>query len=186
MDLRTQRDPWRTPDGTCKSILDGNEIPDGQKDWLFEGLLNSTAAWKFLISSVPFNRTCLKSDGWAAYPDERQEIVSFIEDNSIDGVIVLSADIHSGGAIDDGHYADLPELSVPHLNHNLTYPRGCTAEHGCGYWSKGFIDGNVERQGLATVKIWSGDSDGMILRTDTLAGSEYSLQHQLWHPGVDR
>ncbi len=105
LDLRSQRDPNVTPDGPSKSIL-GAE----QKTWLKDSLPNSTARWKFLISTVPFNPAAKPSDSWAAFPTERVEIVNFIQQHRIEGVIVISGDMHSGGALDDGTNSGFPEI----------------------------------------------------------------------------
>jgi len=67
-----------------------------QKEWLKQSLLKSTGDFKFIVSSVPW---ALKAkpgskDTWAGFSDEREEIFSFIEENKIEGVILLSADRH--------------------------------------------------------------------------------------------
>ena len=97
LDLRSQRDPNSVSDSPSKSIL-GAE----QKAWMKEGLLRATATWKFIMSTVPFNPTSKRSDSWAAFQTERHEIVEFIETNGISNVIIISGDIHSGGALDNG------------------------------------------------------------------------------------
>ena len=118
LDVRSHRDPASQPDGPSKSMLDGNDIANDQFTWLKNGLLNSTATWKFVASGVAFNPTTKPEDSWGDYARERQELVNFIENNGITGVIVLSGDLHSGGAIDDGRNSDFPEMSVPHTNLN--------------------------------------------------------------------
>ena len=98
LDVRAQRDASDDPDGPDKSMLDGDGISNGQKNWLFQGLLNSTATWKFLVSGVTFNPDCKPSDSWGAFLTERQELLDFISNNNIQNVIVLSGDAHTGGA----------------------------------------------------------------------------------------
>jgi phosphodiesterase/alkaline phosphatase D-like protein len=66
-----------------------------QKQWLEDGLLNSTATFKFvmngpLLSSLVF----LPYDRWEGYAAEQQEIINFIKSNNIKNVIFLSTDIH--------------------------------------------------------------------------------------------
>ncbi len=71
LDLRSQRSPnlegfqpadsgvWRYTPPAGHSILGRTAaIGDGESQfsWLLNGLKNSTATWKFLVSSVPFNR----------------------------------------------------------------------------------------------------------------------------------
>ncbi len=87
-----------------------------QKQWLFDGLSSSTSKWKFVISPVPFNPGTKLDDAWAQFPAERAELVDFIRSHGIHDVIILSGDIHSGGALDDGTNSDFPEASVPHAN----------------------------------------------------------------------
>ena len=67
-----------------------------QKEWLKQSLSKSTGDFKFIVSSVPW---ALKAkpgskDTWAGFSYEREEIFSFIEENKIEGVILLSADRH--------------------------------------------------------------------------------------------
>ena len=54
------------------------------------------------MSSVPFNPGTKPYDAWGGFLDERGELLQFIEDNNITGVVVMTGDIHSGGAMDDG------------------------------------------------------------------------------------
>ena len=138
LDLRSQRDPHSDPEGHDKSILDGDNIANGQKNWLQAGLLSSTAAWKFVITTVPFNPTVQKKDGWAEYDTERQEILDFITANHIHGVVLISADMHYGGGIDNGAISGLPEINVPHTN-MLAHHSDTTSQPGT--WSEGILSG---------------------------------------------
>ena len=45
-------------------MLDGDNIANGPKEWLKSPLLNSTATWKFIVSTVPFNPTTKPADAW--------------------------------------------------------------------------------------------------------------------------
>ncbi len=163
LDLRSQRDPSTDPDGPEKSMLDGDHIPDGQKDWLKAGLLASTARWKFLISTVCFNPTCKPRDSWGAYNTERTEILDFIRQNNIQGVILISADLHSGGGIDDGTFAGLPELNVPHTN-LLSGDSGPK-----GTWSEGIISGNNGNAGYGLVTVLT-NPDRIVLEAKGVQG----------------
>jgi alkaline phosphatase D len=133
LDTRSQRDPKDTPDGPNKSLLDGDEFGDeGQWRWLENGLLNSTAKWKFIFSGSPFNPTTKKRDAWYGYPDERDRLIELIRSNGIQGIVIISGDIHAGG-IDDGTNAGLPEIVVPAAN-----TKGCLTASYIGNWSHGF------------------------------------------------
>ncbi len=67
-----------------------------QKQWLKDTLLNSEACFKVIASSVPFSEGIKpgSKDPWDGYPEEREEIFNFIEDESIEGVLLISADRH--------------------------------------------------------------------------------------------
>lgn len=107
-----------------------------QREWLLNGLLNSTADWKVIGSSVMFNkRFKMFMDAamqiqalapsliqyawslayfWHAYPADQNAVLDLIRDNNIKDVIVISGDSHSS-MVDDGTNAGLPELSASGL-----------------------------------------------------------------------
>ena len=163
LDLRSQRDPDTyndprfVPDNQTganrlflrqapdRSMLDGNEFPEGQstgqKAWL-KDLVSSTATWKIIASSVTWNPRTVKDDSWWDFLAEQAELVAFIEDNEITGIVVVSGDIHSGGGIDDGTNALLPEMTLPTAN--VGFGPTCFIHSpeevvpDCGTWSEGF------------------------------------------------
>jgi len=67
-----------------------------QKKWLKEQLTDAKGMFKVLCSSVPWDfRTKGDSkDTWNGYKQEHEEILSFIEDQKIEGVLLMSADRH--------------------------------------------------------------------------------------------
>jgi alkaline phosphatase D len=71
-----------------------------QKQWLKEKLLASKGTFKVIASSVPwaFNTKPGSDDTWDGFPDEREEIFAFIEENKIEGVLLISADRHRSDA----------------------------------------------------------------------------------------
>jgi alkaline phosphatase D len=96
LDARQYRDPKRT------TMLGAK-----QKEWLLNGLAQSTATFKFIATSVPMSGG--GSDRWDGYPKERKEILRFISEKKLRGVVFLSADLHcaaitkipkSGGLLD--------------------------------------------------------------------------------------
>ncbi|MFQ5864385.1 MAG: sulfatase-like hydrolase/transferase [bacterium] len=157
-DLNTYLDPRYIPDDQsganrdelrndpCRSMLDGDECPEndpkGQKQWLKDGLLNSQAKWKILASTVPWNKTTVKDDAWWDFQAEQTELLAFIRDNNITGVVVVSGDIHTGGALDDGTHAGIPEMNVPSTNLSSASTscrlHGPRTETSCGEWTHGF------------------------------------------------
>jgi len=163
LDLRSQRDYFWDEDNEDKSMLDGDLIENDQKKWLLRSLSNSTATWKFIVSTVSWNTTVLQSDAWVGYQTERTEIMDYISINAIENVIVISGDIHTGGAIDDGTHAGLPEMSVPHFNNLVPmYKSGCSTPFDCGDWSEGWINGDGN-PGMAQVTVRGNSS--VILHT---------------------
>jgi alkaline phosphatase D len=165
MDLRSQRDVNSQPDGPDKSMLDGDNIVNGEKAWIENALLTSTATWKFVISTVPFNATTKTEgqDSWAGFQTERAELLNFIKQHNIQGVIFISGDLHSGGGIDDGTYSGLPEVSVPATN----LGNGDTGAPGD--WSQGILSG-VDAPGFVSIQVLT-NPDRVIIETRGEDGS---------------
>ncbi|MHC4426807.1 MAG: alkaline phosphatase D family protein [Planctomycetota bacterium] len=71
-----------------------------QKAWLLKQVKKSKATFKVLASPVPwsFNTKGKSRDTWNGFRDEREEIFAFLEENKIDGVILISADRHRSDA----------------------------------------------------------------------------------------
>jgi alkaline phosphatase D len=166
LDTRSHRDPNTDPDDANKSMLGSD-----QKQWLKDGLLNSTAVWKFVMSTVT---SCVdarpsSSDLWKSFSTERNEIKDFINNNNIENVIVICGDIHTGGGIDDGTNMGfgLPEMTVPHTN----LVSGNTAN--LGTWSEGVTAG-ARGYGLVTVSstsvtLYAKSANGSVRHSLTLA-----------------
>jgi len=135
------------PDNQRHSILAGDStlIGENQRDWLQRELRASPADWKFIVTSVPFNRGLRRAldlaltaqdsvvfvpgfgqvtglfvaiellDKWVGFEREQQWLLRFIFENRIKNVIVLSGDTHTA-AIDDGANAGLPEIMAGGLD----------------------------------------------------------------------
>lgn len=78
-------------------------IGPAQKKWLLERLKASKASgatFTVLASSVPWSPGTKggSKDTWDGFPEERQEIFSFIQKNRIEGVFLISADRHRSDA----------------------------------------------------------------------------------------
>lgn len=67
-----------------------------QKNWLYQTLRNSKGIFKIIASSVPFASGVKprSRDPWDGYPEEREEIFSFLQQNRIEGVALIAADRH--------------------------------------------------------------------------------------------
>jgi hypothetical protein len=123
-------------DDAGKGMLDGRHLgPDSELAWFENGLLNSTATWKVVFTSVPLNPTTKFQDSWAGYQYEWNRIRTFIQQNHIKNVFFISGDLHSGG-IDDGAASGFPEMVVGGVN--LVAPAGGNCASGViGTWDKG-------------------------------------------------
>ncbi|MFZ5440303.1 MAG: alkaline phosphatase D family protein [Myxococcota bacterium] len=68
-----------------------------QLDWLKAGLAASTAVFKLVLNSVPitdFGFSAFTGDGWLSYPQQRTELLGWVEDQGIEGVLWVSGDHH--------------------------------------------------------------------------------------------
>ncbi len=67
-----------------------------QKKWLFDELKRADGTFKVLCSPVPWvlEAKGKSLDTWRGFQKEREEIFANLEENRIDGVILLSADRH--------------------------------------------------------------------------------------------
>jgi len=86
---------YRTP----STADEPNMLSKEQMSWLKKKLKNSTASFKVIVSSIPWSDGAKDSmegryDTWRGYPEERAEIFTFLTENNIDGVVLLSADRH--------------------------------------------------------------------------------------------
>ncbi|MGB2820825.1 MAG: alkaline phosphatase D family protein, partial [Phycisphaerae bacterium] len=78
----------------------GTMLGPAQKKWFLRRLGESKATFKVLASSVPWSKGTKPGsrDTWDGFPEEREEIFSFIEKNRIGGVFLISADRHRSDA----------------------------------------------------------------------------------------
>jgi alkaline phosphatase D len=93
LDCRSERKP--------STITSQNPqyISPEQMTWLKTGLAASPAAFKIIINSVPITNMpslwdAYPTDRWEAYGKQRAEILQFIDDSNIAGVVWLSGDFH--------------------------------------------------------------------------------------------
>ena len=107
----------------------GSMLGKRQKNWLKNGLRNSSARWKLLGLNVGLIRHgfddsfreggrkngLLWTDGWDGYPVERTEICSFIRDQAITNVVSLTGDRHAhlAGVVHDDFDAEAPVAVLP-------------------------------------------------------------------------
>ena len=95
LDTRSERKP--------SSLLNGNHemISLAQQLWFQNALKASTARIKLVMNSVPisdFGFSAFNTDAWRAYQKQRLEVLRFIEDENITGVLWVSGDHHFASA----------------------------------------------------------------------------------------
>jgi alkaline phosphatase D len=83
LDTRQYRDPKK-----------GTMLGQEQKKWLLDGLSSSSALFKFVGTSVVMYGG--GKDRWDGYPKERAEILNFIAEKKLPGVVFMSGDLHYG------------------------------------------------------------------------------------------
>jgi alkaline phosphatase D len=75
-------------------------ISPEQMAWLKEGLSASPCHFKVLVNSVPITNfpplVISESDRWEGYPVQRDEILGYIHDEGLTGVVWLTGDFHFG------------------------------------------------------------------------------------------
>ena len=99
MDTRKHRTPYQLEDDEAKTML-GYKQRDALLRWL--GAVNSTATFKFIISSVPFNTLWGgpldwdgKQDSWAAYTHEREDLLNVMQVSLLSSCIMPVPDSSS-------------------------------------------------------------------------------------------
>ncbi len=115
------------PNAACTTAMAGPTrtiLGAVQKQWLKDGLLNSTATFKFIMNGPPITQLLfLPYDRWEAWSAERTEILDYIVNNNIKNVIWLSTDFHtiifSPVRVDATHL--IPELVSGSIGENTLF-----------------------------------------------------------------
>jgi len=80
---------------------DDNPLGQTQMKYVQTQLQKSKAAWKVMANEVTVMPTKVLGgsyftyDGWQGYPQEREELLTYIRDNSIPDVVFVTGDIHT-------------------------------------------------------------------------------------------
>lgn len=72
----------------------GSILGPQQKYWLLEALKSSQATYKFICVGGQFLSDAKVYENFANFAEEREEIIQFLDDNNIKGVIFLTGDRH--------------------------------------------------------------------------------------------
>lgn len=90
LDGRTYRDPNAQPDDPNKTLLGKDQMA-----WLKAELQASSAPFKMLVCGSGWTKAKGPGgDAWSAFLTERDALFSFIRDENIEGVVLLSGDTH--------------------------------------------------------------------------------------------
>lgn len=105
--------------------VDGTLLGDIQRTWLIDALSASDATFKLIASGSQWSPYG-SSDSWAAWDFDREQVFGAIADRKVEGVVLLSGDIHRFELREltpaDGGYT-LPELTSSPLAYPLSF--GC-------------------------------------------------------------
>jgi alkaline phosphatase D len=87
----------------CRSERrNGKYISAEQMQWLKDGLLASKAQWKIILNSVPITNMedllgpAISEDRWQGFPEDRSDILTYIEEEQIPNILWVSGDFHYG------------------------------------------------------------------------------------------
>lgn len=93
----------------CRSERFGDDyISPEQMDWLKTGLVDSAARFKIVCNSVPICDMddvyfgIADDDRWDGYPTQREELLSWIRDTGVQGVLFIAGDFHWGAVASIG------------------------------------------------------------------------------------
>lgn len=113
LDTRQYRDAQPCDDeddlGRACEAVEGTDLLGAEQEaWLFDGLRSSGAIWNVVAQQVvmtpvevPFGDPPLVNlDQWDGYPSSRQRLLEVFADGGVANPVVLSGDIHAGGAAD--------------------------------------------------------------------------------------
>lgn len=129
----------------------GQYMSPAQMDWLKDRLIQSPCHFKIIMNSVPITNMpgvwdFAAGDRWEGYPNSRNELLDFIQDNVVTNVWFLAGDFHTcfvsrleanGGliantyeiAVTGGNSNPLPAIltgfDAPPFEYGVTVPRGC-------------------------------------------------------------
>lgn len=139
LDGEEDESQWDGPSDQPYKTMLGQKQKDDLMRWL--GAVNSTASFKFIVSSVPFMSLWGGIDGkldtWAAYLAERDELIDVMQ--FVPNVIVLSGDRHEAAitglrSVSNPATESFPitEISVSPLNMFYLPIRTLSQENGRG------------------------------------------------------
>jgi alkaline phosphatase D len=102
LDTRFNRQPNKL-DAEDKELL-------GERQWLWlqRELRDSTAPFKLIVSGMQLLAQYHSYESWAMFDSEKQRLLNYVNDNKINGVVLLSGDRHIGEILRDDQVLDYP------------------------------------------------------------------------------
>ena len=184
LDTRQYRSMNSEQDGPHKSMLGQQQL-----SWLVEGLRQSSATWKFIVTSVPLSiqkegfGSQIGNDSWArgisgtGFYHELQFIVSHILQHQISNVLWLSGDVHIAQAnaydpnqdgVIDFHECIAGPLSAGTRTASMPLPdlHPITLFSGGGFMNFGVIRGDHQRLTVQFI-----DETGVVRFEHTIAAT---------------
>jgi alkaline phosphatase D len=101
----------------------GTMLGAAQKEWFKATLKGSTATWKIWGNEVPLMQAVIKdplvqidrvisADAWDGYPAERRELMTYVADEGITNLLVITGDVHAQFAAQIAADADAATKNV--------------------------------------------------------------------------
>ncbi len=83
---------WRAP-----NKLPGRRdyLGAGQLQWLKDGLISSTATFKFIVNGNQMFNPAMNFESFGLYPEEQRDLLDFLTNSKVPGVVVLTGDRHA-------------------------------------------------------------------------------------------
>ncbi len=169
-DLYTDSSIKKAPDNSLKTRLGLR-----QKAWFKRELLKASGTYPAIVwvSTIPWGGTARQhKNAWASYSTERSEIANFIKDNNIQGISIISGDMH-GSAIDDGANMDFAANGGAPIPVFQTGPYGRSASYKGGPYNLGSTKRGKPLYLYGLIKI---EDNGSMLTTTWMAKNINGIQ----------
>ena len=120
---------------TARDREPGSMLGATQKDWFKQGLADSNASWKIWgnslpilpirldLAAVPFaglQNSVIGTDAWNGFPGEYRELMSWLQQENVAGLVSLSGDHHMHGAATLVSDPDQPDSTAVAADFNVT------------------------------------------------------------------
>ncbi len=158
----------KTKPGSPKTML-GEE----QTQWLMEAMSRSTAAFKFVLSSVPLLAP-IGHDSWFSYRAERDAFKRFCRDLS-GQVIILSADYHVAWELSEPDYGLHEFIAGPLASHPVPLYVNAAARTKVGHFVLG------DAMNFGTVRIHR--DKGQLSAEVSIVDEQGEVRHRVDIPG---